>query len=339
MKTESRPDFALFDLIGGHRITSVIYTAVQLDIADRIADVPKSAKALAEETGIEEKILQRLLLALVTIGICVRDEQHNYSLTDIGSNLAGSAKKSLKAWALFEGEILYRSWAGLLDSVRTGQTASEILGVKNRFEDKSRDPEDIAIFNAAMVSLTRLVTDEVIAAYDFSGIGTLMDVGGGSGELIGAILTAYQDARGLIFDLPICASPANEHLQAMKLTERCQFIAGDFFVNIPPGADAIIMKSVLHDWNDERCKTIIRSCNAALQTGSKLIIVERLLPENPAETPLDRYQTLSDLNMLRGPGGSERTESAYEELLNAGGFRVERVLSAGRFGIIEALKN
>ncbi len=334
---ETRPD-NLVDLIWGHRVTAVIYTAARLNIADHIVNGITSLHGLATATGVDEQVLQRLLFALVTIGICELNERGEYSLTQTGSTLAASAEKSLKAWAIFEGELLCKSWHGLLDSVTTGKTDAELLGSNNWFEHMARTPKDVAIFDAAMVSLTRLATDEILAAYDFSKAGTLMDVGGGSGELIGAILGACKTMQGIVFDQPGCAARAQDHMQKLKIADRCKFVAGDFFAAVPAGADTIVMKSILHDWTDERCNTIIRNCGKALGHSGQLLIIERLLPEKPALSVLDRSHALSDLNMLRGPGGAERTAAAYERLLKAGGFRVARVVPAGRFGVIEAVK-
>ena len=163
-----------------------------------------------------------------------------------------------------------------------------------------------------------------------------MDVGGGSGELIGALARQYPKLRGTVFDLPRCADSANKHLQRIGVSDRAGFVSGDFFEAIPAIADAIILKSVIHDWNDERSRMILENCRKALPENGTLLLVERLMPERPTASDADRAHALSDLNMLRGPGGCERTEPQYCRLLEQSGFRRASVHPAGRFSVIEA---
>ena len=187
-----------------------------------------------------------------------------------------------------------------------------------------------------MVALTRQVIPAVLAAYDFSSIARLIDVGGGYGELLCAILKACPSLRGAIFDLPRCAEGAKRQLSDAGLSDRGEFISGSFFESVPSGADAVIMKSIIHDWDDERSVKILQNCRSALAAGGKLLLVERIMPEMPEANAEHCSITLSDLNMLRGPGGSERTESEYRDLLSKSGFKMTRVLPAGRWNVIEA---
>ena len=170
----------LLDLIQSHRITAVIYAAAKLGIAELLRDGPRSLDDLARATGADRDALRRLLRALSTVGLCARADQNRYSLTEMGSALDGSSEQSFKAWAIFEGEMLSKSWNGMLESVMTGKTAAQLLGFGSSFELMARSPENIGIFNAAMADLTRLVTPAILHAYDFGHISHLMDVGGGS---------------------------------------------------------------------------------------------------------------------------------------------------------------
>src|SRR5260221_14066527 len=154
----------------------------------------------------------------------------------------------------------------MLELIRHGKLDAEIQNVANSFDLMASVPEHVSMFNAAMTDMTRLVTPEVLRAYDFGAISHLMDVGGGSGELIGAVAKKYPDIRGTVFDLPRCAEAANRHFDRLVISDRAGFLAGDFFQSIPAGADAIILKSVIHDWNDERCCIILRNCHQALPT-------------------------------------------------------------------------
>ncbi len=328
---------ALFDLIVSQRITAVLYVAARLGVADLLAEGMRTPAELARRTGAHERSLRRLLRALVTVGVCKQVGPERFELTAIGSHLAGSAEQSLKTWALFEGDMLSRHWGGLLASISTGKTGAELAGFDNAFEQAAQNPELVATFNDAMVAFTRMVIPAVLAAYDFSGIEKLMDVGGGYAELLCAILMAHPSMRGAVVDLPRCAEGAKKKLADAGLSQRGEFIAGSFFESVPSGADSLILKSIIHDWDDERSVKILENCRRALPLqGGRLLLVERLMPEMLEARVEHCSVTLSDLNMLRGPGGCERTESDYRELLHDSGFRMTRVLPAGRFNLIEA---
>jgi SAM-dependent methyltransferase len=326
----------LFDLIQSHRVTAVIYVAVRLGIAELLRDGPLAPAQLAKATGADERALGRLLTALSTIGLCERTGEDSYALTEAGACLDGEAEQSFKSWAIFEAEMLSKRWSAMLESVMTGKTAAELQGLANSFELMGQKPDNVDKFNAAMADLTRLVTPDILRSYDFSWISHLIDVGGGSGELLGAIAQQNRKLRGTIFDLPRCAEAASKHIRHIGISDRVEFVAGDFFKPVPAIADAIILKSVIHDWNDERSISILRNCRQALPNGGKLLLVERLMPESPGMADDDKAHAMSDLNMLCGPGGCERTEGQYRELLEQSGFALAAVYPAGRFNVIEA---
>ena len=326
----------LFDLIQSHRVTAVIYVAARLGLAELLRDGPLALGELAKATGADERALGRLLTALATVGICSRSGEDRYALTDVGACLDGAAEHSFKSWAFLEAELISKSWSGMLDSIMTGKTGAQLQGIDDSFELMGRTPELVDKFNVAMVELTRLVTPNVLQSYDFSGISHLMDVGGGSGELLGAIAQQHRKLRGTVFDLPRCTETANKHLRQIGVGDRVEFVAGDFFKAVPAIADAIILKSIIHDWDGTRSVAILQNCRKALPSGGKLLLVERLMPEMPTMSDEDREQALSDLNMMRGPGGLERTEKQYRELLNQSGFDLVTTYTAGRFNVIEA---
>jgi SAM-dependent methyltransferase len=326
----------LLDLIQSHRTTAAIHVAVRLGLAELLRDGPQTVGKLAEATGAEERALERLLTALSTIGLCARTSDKSYALTDVGACLDGASEQSFKAWAILEAEMLTKTWAGLLETIMTGKTAAQLMGLENSFDLMGQTPGNVAKFNAAMTDLTRAVTPEILRCYDFSRFSHLMDVGGGSGELLGAIAKQNRQLRGTVFDLPRCAEAATSHLRHIGVSDRVDFVAGDFFQRVPPATDAIILKSVIHDWDDARSTSILRNCRQALPDGGKLLLVERLMPESPTTTEEDRAHALSDLNMLRGPGGLERTERQYAELLAQSGFVLAAIYPAGRFNVIKA---
>jgi hypothetical protein len=326
----------LFDLIQSHRVTAVIHVAAKLGLAELLRNGPQTPRELANATGADERSLGRLLTALSTIGLCSRTGEGGYALTEMGAGLDGEAAQSFKGWAIFEAEMLSKTWSGMLETVMTGKTAAELQGFASSFEMMGRSPELVDKFNVAMTELTRLVTPDILRSYDFSGISHLMDVGGGSGELLGAIAQQNRNLRGTVFDLPRCAEAASAHLRQIGVSDRVEFVAGDFFKSVPAIADAIILKSIIHDWNDARSISILRNCREALPGGGKLLLVERLMPEKPSATDEDKAHAMSDLNMMRGPGGCERTEGQYRELIEQSGFALAAVHPAGRFNVIEA---
>jgi ubiquinone/menaquinone biosynthesis C-methylase UbiE len=326
----------LMDLVQSHRVTAVIYVAARLGLAELLRDGPRTVDELASRTHTDRDALARLLVALSTVGICSRAGEGRYLLTELGAGLDGAAERSFKNWVIFEGSMLTRRWDGLLDSIMSGKTASQLQDVDDNFDLMARSPEQVQIFNEAMTDLTRLVTRDLLQAYDFGTINHLMDVGGGSGELMGAVARTHSTMRGTVFDLPRCADAANQHFGRLGISDRVDFVAGDFFQAVPVVVDAIILKSIVHDWDDERSRIILKNCRKALSQNGRLLLVERAMPELPGTDDADRSCAMSDLNMLRGPGGRERTESEYSRLLTESGFRPIAVVRAGRFNLTES---
>ena len=338
MTTESSDASAntLLDLIAGHRVTAVIYVAAKLGIADLLGEGPKTAAELARLSDTHPRSLLRLVRALVALAVCREAPDGKFELTETGTRLAAKSERSLKAWVLVEGEMLRVGWGQLIESIRTGKTATELAGLGEERFERLAETGNASLFNEGMVSMTRAAMPPLLAACDFSGISTLMDVGGGFGELMSAILKKYPSMHGIVFDLPHCAEGARKNLAAAGVAERSEFIAGNFFESAPAGADAIILKSIIHDWNDERCARILQNCHSALKRGARLTVIDRIVPDKLEPNADHLSAVLSDLNMLRGPGGCERTESEHRELLAKSGLRITRVVPAGRYGLIEA---
>lgn len=327
---------ALLDLIAGHRITAVIHVAARLGIADLLLESPKTAAELSRLTDTHNRSLLRLMRALVAFAICTEGADGSFNLTEVGTYLAAKSKRSLKAWVLLEGEMLRPGWIGLIESIRTGKTTGQLAGLGQEQFEVIAKTKNAGLFNEAMVSMTRMEVPAVLAAYDFSGISTLMDVGGGLGQLMSAILTKYLSMRGMVFDLPHCAEGARKNFSDAGIAERCEFVAGSFFESVPAGSDAIIMKSIIHDWNDERCVRILQNCHRVLTPGARLLLIDRVMPEKLEPGGGDRFVVLDDLNMLRGPGGCERTPSEFRALLAKGGFDMRRIVPTGRYSVIES---
>ena len=330
---------ALLDMLAGHRVTAVIYVAASLGIPDELADGPRTSEHLAQRVAAHEASVRRLLRALVALGVCTESKDRRFELTAMGRYLPGSAPQSLKPFVLFEGQFLRQMWGALIDSIRTGKTAPELAGVsvEKTWTLQGLGTGTPSVFNEAMVAITRLVAPVVASTYDFSGIRQLIDVGGGHGELLAVILNAHPSLRGAVFDLPLCGDGARRHLAEAGVSARGEFVAGNFFESVPPGADALILKNVIHDWDDARSAKILANCRRALGPTGKLLLVERIMPEVVDESRADhRAVVLADLNMLRGPGGSERTEREFRDVLTKGGFTLRRIIPAGPLDVIEA---
>ena len=209
---------ALLSLVEGHRTTAVIHTAATLGIADHLSIGPKTAAQLAHLTDTHERSLRRLMRGLVALAICTETTDGTFTLTELGTHLASDSEHSIKAWTLFEGGKLKARWDGLIESIRTGKTAAELAGLgQERFEVMAKT-KDAALFNEAMASVTRSAVPGILSAYDFTGISLLMDVGGGVGELMSAVLKKYPTMRGIVFDLPHCAEAAQKKCPARRDT-------------------------------------------------------------------------------------------------------------------------
>ena len=336
--TDDRSSLAgeLLSIVSVSWMSQAVYVAAKLGVPDLLAEGPRTSDEIAAASGAHAPSLQRLLRALTTIGIC-KESAGAFELTPMGSLLRSDSPDTVRSWTIFSGEHLWAIWGHLLYSVETGESARTMLLGTRGFEHLDRDPEAEAVFHQAMVELTRLISRDVVQAYDFSGLNRIMDVGGGYGELLAAILEKNPGAVGILFDQAHAIEGGRRRLEAAGLGSRCEFVAGDFFESVPGGADAYVLKSVLHDWNDESCRTILDRCRRAMDSNSKLLIVERLMPE-PLE-PSAEHQAVarSDLLMLVALAGQERTEAQFRDLLDAAGFRMTRTVPVGStFSVIEA---
>jgi hypothetical protein len=219
-----------------------------------------------------------------------------------------------------------------LHSIRTGENAFKALHGADVWSYRSTRPRENELFNAAMLGNTSIQTAGLLAAYDFSRYATIADVGGGTGALLAAILQRCPNSKGILFDLEHVVSSAHTELERADVADRCRIVAGSFFDGVPAGADAYIMKSILHDYTDDRATQILRKCREVTSSGVTLLVIERVVGP-PNEDPITKF---SDLNMLVAPDGRERTEAEWRELFAAGGFRLERAMpTPSGFRVIE----
>lgn len=322
----------LIDMITGCWKTQVIGQGVALGLFDALANGAATSMALAEANGANADGTMRLLRALATLGLVEHLPGDRFALTPTGALLRRDAPDSLNGMAGHWGERIWESFGRLGTSVQTGEAS--IPSGPEHFAVMQADPAAADIFNRAMAEGSLRVGRALAAACDFSGFSRLMDVGGGYGALLVGPLEANPSLAGQVYDLPALAGPARTWLGEQGMEARVDYVGGSFFEAVPQGADCILLKFILHDWNDERCRTILRHCRSAVGAGT-ILIIERIVPDtvSPADTDVIR----GDLVML-GVGGKERTEAEYHQLLGEAGLRIGRIISIdGNFSAIEAL--
>ncbi|MGH7894844.1 MAG: methyltransferase, partial [Candidatus Binatia bacterium] len=329
--------FQISQMVTSYWVPQAIYVAATLGVPDVLAGGPRQSADVARTVGAHPDALHRLLRALVVLELCTQTDDGAFALTPLGGCLRSDTSDSVRAWVLLvAGDVVWQSWGRLIDCVRTGDSVPKQGGV-GVFDGIVANPETAAIFNQSMVQLTRHLAPAIAAAYDFSGIRTIVDIGGGYGALLPPILKANPDMRGMVFDLPHCRDGALRLFEKTGIAARCEFVAGSFFDDTPPKADAYTVKSVIHDWDDERSRALLRNVRKAMPAGARLLVVEPIVPERTGSSPLDVMLASSDLNMMVVTGGRERTEAEFRELIHSAGFRVERIVpTPAAMSVIEA---
>jgi hypothetical protein len=315
-------------MVNGYQVSHALSVAASLGLSDLLAEGPRTPAELAAATGTHEPTLLRLLRALTAVGVYERQNDGRFALTELGATLRSDVPGSVAGWARLVGRPSYvRAWAGLEDSVRTGENAFTRVHGTSVWEYRAARAEEQAVFDGAMTSLSAPVIEAVARAYDFGRFGSVVDVGGGRGHQLAAILVRYPGLRGVLFDQP-------EAVANVTPGERTSVVGGDFFAAVPEGCDAYLLKAVLHDWPDEQCVAILRSCRRAMAPDGVVLLVEQVLDLAP-----DPVRTaFSDLNMLVAPGGRERELAEYGSLLTAAGFSLGRAVPTGTdVFVIEAL--
>lgn len=330
--SQAAPDVQFQHLMFGYRISAAMNVAAELNLADLIAAGQQTSAALAQQTQTQTQAMYRLLRTLASVGLFTEVEAGSFELTALGVFLRTDHPLSMRAWTRnVTGRSQWQLFGALRRAVETGgPIAREVLGMSG-WEYLNHHPEERGVFNEAMVSIVRQVADAVVRAYDFSRFQTLVDVGGGYGALLSAILTRTPQLRAVLFDQPAVMPGAQTHLESAGVLARCQVVGGDFFQGVPPGGDAYLFSRVIHDWNDERATLLLSQCRRAMPPGGTLLLVEEVIL--PGDAPC--IGKLSDLNMLVVAGGQERTEAEYRTLYTAAGFElVEVIPTASRMSII-----
>lgn len=322
-------------LITGYWTTQAVYVAAKLGVADRLVSGPRTADDLAQEVNVHGPSLYRLLRALASLGLFAADETGRFRLTPLGESLRSDVPGSQRALAIMSGKEQYHAWGSLLYSVQTGKTAFDKLYGMPVFEFLSRNEEQAKVFDAAMVGIHGRETAAMTDAYDFSGVTVLADIGGGNGSLLISVLKKHPTMRGILYDLPGVVGRAKANFQTAGVADRCQAIGGDFFASVPAGADAYLMRHIIHDWDDERATTILRNVHRVLPANGRLLVIEGIIPSGNDPS----FGKLLDLTMLVIPGGKERTKEEYRELFSGAGFDLTRIVPTNaEVSVIEGRK-
>jgi SAM-dependent methyltransferase len=328
----------LVELIGGSWATQAIGVAARLGLADHMAAGLTQVDDLARACDCHPPALQRLLRGLAALGVLRPDEAGGWRLTMTGELLRHDAPLSLSAHAQWWSQQVWGVWSDLMGSVRTGNSQREREHGHKGFDHLQGDAESAQLFHRAMVALTRLVAADLAGSPALPDEGVVMDLGGGHGELLAEVLRARPGLHGVLFDLDHAVAGAQAHLGAAGVAGRARVHAGDFFAALPGPVDVVLLKSVLHDWNDEASVRILRRAREALSPGGRVLVIERVMPARVEDLPDHRTTVRSDLNMLVGLGGRERSVEEYDALLAAAGLSRRRTLGAtAAFSVIEAL--
>ena len=331
---ETSPDRVIMQMLSGAWVTQSIATAARLGIADALASGPKTAEEIASKAGTHAGATRRLLRLLTGIGVFAAAEGGRYALTPLSERLREETPGSLKHMFIAETDgVHWLSWEKVVDAVRTGLPRPQAVFGMPAFDYYGKHQDEGEQFGRAMANVSGLAARAVLESYDFGGLKTVMDIGGGNGSMVLTILGKHPPLRGIVADLPYIGAQAKESIRAAGMAERCRFEPTDFFQSVPGGADGHLLKFVLHDWNDDECAQILKNCRAAIAPGGRLIVIEVIVPDAPGPD----FSHMMDMNMLVMTGGMERTAKEYEALLSRGGFRLARIVpSQSPFSVIEA---
>ena len=328
------PHVQVVQMAGAHVISQAIWASAELGIADHLKDGPRSSDEIAQATRMHPPSLYRLMRSMAGFGFFVEEDGKRFSLTPLGaalqSDAPGNARSTVRHVA---GLIMWKAFGEFLHSVKTGETAMKKAFGLPLFDYLDTDPEQATLFNEAMIGFHGVEPPAVAAAYDFSGIRKLVDVGGGTGNLLTTILLANPELKGMLYDQPHVTAEARRRIEMKGLSERCEVTEGSFFESVPSGGDAYMLSHIIHDWDEPRCLQILRNCRDAMGGQGRLLLVEMVIPPGN-DFHSGKY---FDLIMLAFAGGEERTEKEYATLFAKAGFNLTRVVpTQSPVSVIEA---
>jgi hypothetical protein len=332
---ELPPHVQLVQMATAYWGSRLLYVAAKLDLANHLARGAQSAETLAAATGTHPGALYRLMRTLASLGVLTEDAAQRFALTPLGDALRSDAPGAARATVLtLAGDWIWRGFEQLLYSVETSKSGLERSLGEPMFDWLGKHPADAALFTETMIGFHGAEPAAVAAAYDFSGLATLVDVGGASGDLLTTIMASRPGSRGVLFDLQQALARAPALIEERGLSDRISIQAGSFFDAVPGGGDAYLLSHIIHDWTEKQCLTILANCRAAMKADGRLLIVEMVIPEGNAPHP----GKMLDMMMLVGPGGQERTEPEYRALLAKARFRLVKVVpTASAVSVVEAI--
>jgi hypothetical protein len=324
-------------LVNGFRAFQMVAAACRLNLPDLVVNGPKNATELAAATGTNQLAMHKLLRGLTACRVFVEKADGCFAATDI-SDAFRTDKPGVRNLTLMLSEESYDVWADLMYTLQTGKPAYQHVRGKGRWEELAEKPAAAVQFNAAMVEITRAVSGAFIAGYDFKGARTVVDVGGGTGALLASVLKSHPHMKGTLFDLPAGLAEAREAMSSAGLEGRVTFVEGSFFESVPSGGDVYLLKSIIHDWDDDHAEAILKTCRAAMEPLSRLVLLERVMPERVNDPDRDFTNVISDLHMMILFGGQERTPTEYGRLLSGAGLTLARQIAMESvFGAFEAV--
>ena len=321
-------------LATGFMMSTALHIATTLRVPDHLASGPRSAADLAKATGAREDAIYRILRTLASAGVFEESAPRTFT-NNASSDILRSGRPGMYDMVLWMADPFHlRVYADAMHTVRTGQPAAEKTVGMKVFEYFPKDPELSERFNNAMTALSAVVIHAALEAYDFGGIGTLVDIAGGHGQVLTSVLQKYPAMRGVLTDLPHVLAGAERRIRELGLGDRIRTEPIDFFKAVPAGGDAYIMKHIIHDWDDEEALTILRNIRKVLPASGRVVLLESVLP--PGNQP--DFGKVIDLEMMLMPGGRERTEEEFRSLFARAGFRLTRVVpTAAPLSVIEAV--
>ncbi|HEV2798985.1 MAG TPA: methyltransferase [Pyrinomonadaceae bacterium] len=331
------PAAVLTQMLAAPLVTQALRVVAELGVADLLAGGKRrSVEELARETGAHAPSLYRFMRALAGCGVFAESGERVFELTPMAELLRSDVELSLRDLAIFMGaDWHWQVWGDATYTARTGKVAWEHVHGKEVFPYFAEHEDAARVFDGAMTSLSKMVAQAVVEAYDFSSVRKLADIAGGHGSLLAAILRANTHLKGLLFDMPQVIAGAQAQLEAQGVGSEVELASGDFFESVPAGADTYMMKHIIHDWDDARAVRILRNCHRAMPADGRLLLVEMVVPEGNEP----HFAKVQDLEMMLSPGGLERTESEYRALFADAGFALRRIIpTASPMSIIEGVK-
>ncbi len=319
----------LLQMVTGYWTAQGVYVAAELGVAGFLENGPKPVEAIAANAGADPEALYRLLRALASLGLFVEHDKGRFGLTPLARLLI---KPSKRAQALVMGRIFYHAWGHLLSSVRTGEPAFDENFGMPVFDYLAQNQEEGALFDSTMTGIHGPETEPMLDAYDFSQFQTVVDIGGGNGSVISALLARYRRVEGILFDLPSVVERTQVALKE-RLNHRLRLESGNFFESVTAGGDAYLMRHIIHDWNDDQATAILRNCRQAMNPGGKVLVVESVVPAGNDPS----FVKWLDLMMLV-IGGKERSEEQYRQLFLASGLELTRIVpTAVEVSVVEGV--